>query len=1025
MSSQEIDDSLTFLEERFSECLALGEAQRRRYLEELERSRPGQAKVVAELVAISLDSRLATGDAARALNDSEWVDHETSSAVPEEAKGFVAGSRVGPFVVQEKIGEGGMATVYRAHRDTEDFHQEVAIKVLKQVVDSAEGVARFERERRIVAGLDHPNIAGLIDGGLTQDGRPYVALELVHGEPIHHYCDRHRLSVKERARLVGDVARALQTAHQNLIVHRDLKPSNVLVDDRGCVRLLDFGIAKELEQDPLKPITRLGSRPMTPIYASPEQLEGEAVTTASDQYQLGLLFFELVTGQCHHALDGADAMKVQRRSRELPTPRPSQFLASHDSFSTADGQIDRQQVARSRAATVDQLINALRNDLDWIILKSLEKRPEDRYSSLAALAEDLERFLAGRPILARPPSRTYLLRKWVARHRSQTALAVLALIAVLAGSSIATWQAVRATHSERQAMAEADTAKQVSELLMDLFEVSDPENARGDELSARQLLERGGQRIETELQDRPLIQGRMMAKIALIHRKLGMYQEALPLAERASEQLRAELGQDHPEVSESRRELARAYADSGDDGRAEPVLQHLVETLEAGDDELELARARVDLAAIHYRRADLDRSQALYLQALAVLESHPGTDEPELARGLAGLATVHHARGELQEAESARRRVLEIYERRFGDGHPDLAQALSQLADTLGWQGRDQEAAPLHERAVGVLEKVYGPEHRAVASGLNRLGSLYGRMGKLDAARTAFERSTAIKEKVFGPGHAETITGHLNLGRVHVLSGEMALGRQRFQLALETATGHLGGNHPLRGFALSELARLHRDVGELTTAQATYERALEILEQAFGPEHPRLAETLDGLAFIATEHGRFDAAEALFRRALAIQEKAYGAGKPPLGGPLNGLGVVLRRQGRLAEAKEAHQQAHDAWTNAYGESHPAAGVSLCRLADVLVAEGDLEGAQQSYHQALDIAVQAHGDDHLETVAPLEGLADVAQRTGKTSEAYDFLQRATRIRATTYGDKHATVVANRAELQQLIQVNAAP
>jgi len=440
MSKQDGVVDLDELENLFGRALDLDPQGRLVLIARVRVGNPDLAQALTELLqaAENPDARL-EGDA----DGGDWVLAALDTPAMETE---VVDQTVGLFRLIEKLGEGGMATVYRAVRETQDFHQQVAIKILKGGRVTEEGLARFARERRIVASLDHPNIARLIDGGLTSDQRPFVALELVEGRAIDRYCDEESLSIEDRLRLIIDVGKALHYAHQNLVVHRDLKPSNVMVDATGRVRLLDFGIAKELIDDHVaSALTRAEALPMTPLYASPEQLSGDPVTTASDQYQIGLLLFELITGQCHHLLDGDDARSILERASRLDTPRPSAVLKSRSTITGRREQQSTDQVASLRRTTLKDLVLDVRGDLDWIVLKALDRNPDKRYPSVAALVADIEKLLEGRPIAARPPSLTYTVRKWVGRHRVRSTLAA-ALILALLGS----WIFVQAQRTRAQ-----------------------------------------------------------------------------------------------------------------------------------------------------------------------------------------------------------------------------------------------------------------------------------------------------------------------------------------------------------------------------------------------------------------------------------------------------------------------------------------------------------------------------------------------------------------------------------------------
>ena len=450
---------LADLESLFHRALDLDDAGRRRLTEEVRGRDSGLAESLEQLLAANAepDARLA-------------VDGAPQGAVFEALEGpaIDVDRPIGPSRLIEPLGEGGMATVYRAVREGADFHQQVALKILKGGHVTPEGLARFASERRIVAALDHPNIARLIDGGLTPDGHPFVALELVEGEAIDRYCDERSLSLEERLRLAIDIGKALHYAHQNLVVHRDLKPSNILVDQGGRVRLLDFGIAKELSSDATTAdLTQAGRRPMTPLYASPEQLTGGQITTLSDQYQLGLLLFELVTGQCHHLLGGNDPKSILERASELDTPRPSNVLASRTTVTGRTTRETTDRVAELRRTTVRELVLDTRGDLDWIVLKSLQKDPAQRYPSVAALVADLERLLDGLPISAHPPSLLYQTRKWIGRHRAQTALGMALVLALTAFGVLSQVQSRRADRLRAFSQRVERETEQIERLLRD------------------------------------------------------------------------------------------------------------------------------------------------------------------------------------------------------------------------------------------------------------------------------------------------------------------------------------------------------------------------------------------------------------------------------------------------------------------------------------------------------------------------------------------------------------------------------
>jgi serine/threonine-protein kinase len=434
-----------------------------------------------------------------ALDGPFGADLLTRLAVDE---GVSAGGEIGPFRLVHELGRGGMGVVYLAERVDGAFTQQVALKVLKRGLDTDDVLARFRQERQILATLTHPNIARLLEGGMTEDERPYFAMELVHGEPIDQYCAREQLAIRARVDLCIAVARAVQHAHRHLVIHRDLKPSNVLITPDGEIKLLDFGIAKLIAPDTDAvdvPQTRTIARMMTPEYASPEQVRGAAITTVSDVYQLGLMMYELLTGTRAQSLDGLGAAEADRVVCDTQPRRPSAVVT--------DGRVRRQ----------------LSGELDTIVLTAIQKEPERRYSSVEALVADLVDYRQGRPIHARAPSLSYRARKFVGRHQAASAATLAGLL--LLGGIIAFYSARLATERDI-ARREAATATRVAEFVTTLFSQADPIRSQNASLSARELLRRGAERIDVELASEPDVQARMLNVIGGVYQSIGLYAEA-------------------------------------------------------------------------------------------------------------------------------------------------------------------------------------------------------------------------------------------------------------------------------------------------------------------------------------------------------------------------------------------------------------------------------------------------------------------------------------------------------------------
>ena len=726
------------------------------------------------------------------------LDDETLQGEQGEDAGLTGPEpieRVGPYRILGNLGEGGMGIVYLAEQE-QPIRRRVAIKLIKRGMDTDQVIARFESERQALALMSHPNVAQVFEAGATEDGRPYFAMEYVRGIPITAYCDRYELSLPDRLRLFIQASEAIQHAHHKGIIHRDVKPSNVLVtseDGEPKVKVIDFGIAKATHQRLTERslFTEQGLFIGTPEYMSPEQADAGSldVDTRTDVYSLGVLLYEIISGALPFdstELRRAGYDEIRRRIREDSPPKPSTRLGGLGEASRVS--------AKSRGTDLSTLTRQLRGDLDWITMKALEKEPARRYASPSELAAEIRRYLSDEPVLAGPPSAGYRFRKLVRRHRVGVFAAVAVLTAVVVGGTVSGWQAVRATRAERVARQEAETALQVSNFLVDLFRVSDPGVAQGDDLTAKQILEKGREKIENELQSQPLVRARLLATIGEITSNLGLYDEALDLLEASYDTRRRQLGDDHLDTGRGLHLLGRAHADRGDDLAARESFEAAQTILEQhlGGESPEVADNLNDLAELAFRAGRYDEAEALYQRTLRIRRSVLGRDHDSVATSLDGLGIVHVRRGEHEQALELFQQVLVIGEKNLGEFHPDIAISLSNLAATLGRLGRDDEAEPLLIRANEITEKVFGAEHRMVSTTLQNLGGLYGRQGRLEESEPVFRRAAEIQEGIFGPSHPKTAESYKNLGLTFMLKGSLAEAEEYLLRALAIDTEALG-----------------------------------------------------------------------------------------------------------------------------------------------------------------------------------------------------------------------------------------
>jgi serine/threonine protein kinase/tetratricopeptide (TPR) repeat protein len=697
------------------------------------------------------------------------VRTRTSVSGSDSVDGF------GPYRLVQPLGEGGMGEVWLAEQ-LRPVRRQVAIKIVKAGMDTARVVARFEAERQALAVMDHPTIAKVFDGGTTPEGRPYFAMEYVRGEPITSYCDRQRLSVPERLELFIQLCEGVQHAHQKGIIHRDLKPSNVLVtvsEDRPVPRIIDFGIAKATAQ-PLtdRPdFTEFGGFLGTPEYMSPEQAESTSVDvdTRSDVYSLGVLLYELLVGKLPFdsvELRQAGVDEIRRTIREKDPLRPSTRLTSSGPASTVAAEQRRTQPAK--------LSTLLRGDLDWITMKALEKDRTRRYQTANALALDVRRHLAHEPVAAGPPSALYRAKKFIRRHRLGVT-AVTAMVAlVLTFAGIMTVQADRIARERDRANQEATIAKQVSDFLVGLFAVSNPSEARGATLTAREILDRGALQIEGSLRDQPHVQARLQVTIGTVYTGLGMYADAQPLLERALQTQRQLLGEDSPESLTTANHLANVYWYQRRYSEAESLYRDIVQrrTNLLGVDHPETMKANFDLASSYLQQERWDEFERLGLETLTRQRRVLGDTHSDTLSSMNNLQNFYYRQGRYAEAEALVSEVLAARRRSLGEDHPLTLVALHNLATTYTGLGRYDDAEPLFLKTIDGRRRVLGDEHPQTCVTLSGLALMYVKQQRYQEAESAALAAYTGYVKRMGDDHADTRRVVQQLADLYAAAGQ-------------------------------------------------------------------------------------------------------------------------------------------------------------------------------------------------------------------------------------------------------------
>ena len=659
------------------------------------------------------------------------------------------GRMIGSYHLLEKIGEGGMGEVWVAEQH-KPIHRRVALKLIKAGMDTKQVIARFESERQALAMMDHPAIAKVFEAGETDEGRPYFVMEYVQGIPITAYCDQCRLTTQERLELFRHVCEGVQHAHQKAIIHRDLKPSNILVAIQDAVpvpKIIDFGVAKATAQSLTERTmyTELGVLIGTPEYMSPEQAEmsGQNVDTRTDVYSLGAILYELLVGALPFdpkELRRAGFDEIRRKIREQDPPKPSTKLSTMGEASTTQ--------AHNRRMEGPALIRQLRGDLDWITMKALEKDRTRRYGSPAELAADIERYHHHQPIVARPPSSVYKAKKFVRRHRVGVGVASILAVLLVAFSVTTAIQAHRIALERDRANQEAEASRQVSDFLTGLFKVSDPSEARGNSVTAREILDKGADKITRDLQGQPLVQGKLMSTMGLVYDNLGLFGPAQTLLEKALDTRTKTLGADNPDVAGTLGQLGTVMWHKGDFTKAQAFMEQALAIREKrlGPDTKEVASSLHNLGTLNYSQGNYRDARRLLERALAIREKVLGPEHEDVATTLNSLGAVAYKEGDLKKAGEIWERTLAIREKTLGPDHPYLAQTLNNLAIVYAYSEDPQRAVPLLERVVQIQEKVLGPKHPDLASGLMNLGDAIFRSGDIVRAKPYLARAVSVME---------------------------------------------------------------------------------------------------------------------------------------------------------------------------------------------------------------------------------------------------------------------------------------
>lgn len=939
--------------------------------------------------------RLVDADAtdATGLSDGPVVEGFSASALVDVDSDQHANERLGSYRLLKHIGSGGMGTVWLAERDDETFTKQVAIKLIKRGMDTDDILRRFRNERQVLARLEHPNIARLIDGGASEGGLPFLVMEYVDGVPIDRYCEQHATGINGRLELFRTVCSAVQYAHQNLVIHRDLKPSNILVTSDATAKLLDFGIAKVIHPEGLDTTgqqTNRDQRLITPRYASPEQTRGEAVTTASDVYSLGVILYELLTGRSPYpATDSRKTLEQLICDHEPEKPSTAVKRDTKSRHAVAD----RNDLVTQDASSTDRHRPSptalLPSDLDWVVLKALRKNPQDRYATVEQLSDDIQRFLQDRPVQARPPSLPYQLRKLVKRNRLACAFAatVMALVAGF-GVRLAVERGAALDARDHEAAARA-SAEQIGRFLQDMLGSINPEVAKGRDITLlRELLDHASQRIDAELADNPEVAASLHGTVGFTYFRIGLYDQADGHL-RSALSLRQQIhGKTHADTLHSMNQLGELFSQMGRYDDAERLFDEVlfVRRRTLGNDDPLTLSVWGNLGWLYIYQGRFGEAKSAFEQVLEAMRRVLGNEHRETLLSMHALASVYRCSGRYEEAEKQFDIVAKVAGRVLGEDHPDVLRVLNDFALLYSNQGRYAEGASLIERVLATQRRILGNHHPDTLGSINNLALNYLQQRRFEESERLHLESCTPHRNTLGDNHPNTLMAINNLGFLYWKQTRFDEAAPLFEEALEKRRRVLGPDHPDTLVSMNNLATLYWAQKLYGKAEPLLVETLDMKRRKLGDEHPTTLRSLNNLAALYKTQERYEEAQPLFLQALDARQRVLGAEHPNTLFSRNALALLYNYMKRFDEAYELSTRTLEICRRTLGEDNVETQYTIFVMARSSLGLERFDDAERLAVPYYERCLANKGATHADTMDAAKLIADIYDAWGRAEDA---------------------------------------